>query len=392
MNIIYVTLSPIPDLGGKSKVIESETGGLSGSHSVRIICVKPKSAASPLSAKGVQVFYIDSTPIRSAAGKVLRLIRMISFIRKTRKEIPIDVVSAHDLYGALASILSGLRRSSLVTLHSVYSTDRFVMEKRLAEIPTYRSIILKAQFLVDSALEAICYNLVRGIICVSESEQKDAMRKTISKSKIFLVRNAVDTDALIPSPEIRRKVRSELAIEDDEVTFLYAGRMVPKNGPMIIAQAIPKVASRLLNFKFVFVGEGPEKAKCEDFVKHMQLRDKVSFLKAQEIGEILPMADVFVSHVSSLVSGVGLTVLEAMARGLPVIVGRDEVTSAMIECGEEVLCVRKDDPSELAECMVTLANQPFKRETLSARARSKAVSNFSLAARILKIEELFQSI
>ena len=316
---------------------------------------------------------------------------MAHAIRRLVKTDDVDLISSHDLYGAVAAILAGQRRICLLTLHSIYSTDRFVMEERVSAVSSQKKAILKVLFVIDSLIEVLCYNLVRGILCVSKNELHDTMRKTLCKTKVFLIRNAVDTNRISPSPEKRKELRGRYHFQD-EVVFLYAGRMVPKNGPFTIVQTIPYVAKRFGASRFIFVGEGPERPCCQDYTKHAKVANIVSFLGAQDAVEILPIADVFVSRVSSLVKDIGLDVLEALATGLPVIIGEDDTTSQILKCGDEVMCARKDDPRNLAECMIALATDHRRRQALSVAGRKKVVKDFSLIVRTNQVERLYQAV
>jgi len=388
MKVVYVTLSQIPHFGGKSTVILSEAERIAAHDKVCIICLRPSGGYGKSNgiSKSIPVTHIDSTRPKS----LLLPIKMTSEIRRVANKEGVEVVSSHDVYGALAAILAGLRKSCLLTLHSTFSTDRFIMEENFDQLPLHKKTALKLRFLIDLLVEVVCYNLVRGIICVSENELEDALRKTVSKAKVFLVRNGIDTERYRPSAAKRKEVRERLGFAASEVVFLYIGRMVPKNGPFTIAQAIPYVASRCSNSQFIFVGQGPEKKRCEDHLNQAGMMNRVRFREAQEAIRILPVADVFVSHVSSLVQGVGLTVLEALAEGLPVILGLDTITEKIGKCSEELMCVRKDDPEALADCMIELAMNPRRRLELSLAGRRMATREFSLAKRIRMIEEIYR--
>lgn len=395
MNILYVTWSPMPHVGGKSKVILSEAGAFATRHRVHLICARPGDdlgKEDSYKETQVELSCVDSERSPLLFRRLLAPIRMALAIRRLDKTYNVDVVSSHDVFGAMASILAGLRRTCLLTLHSTYSLDPFVMEERVTEQSLLRKVVLRIHFIIDSLIEVLCYNLVRGIICVSEYEQQDAMRKTICKAKILLIRNAIDTKQIPPQAEKRKELRAILNLPNDLVTFLFIGRMVPKNGPYTIIRAVPDAISSCKDSRFVFVGEGPEKKRCEEYARHAGVLDMVRFLGARNAMEIFPVADVFVSHVSSLVEGIGLTILEAMANGLAVIVGEDQITSKILECGEDVLCVKKDDPRALAEAMASLAKDSQRRRILSVAGRHRVIKDFSLKTRISKLEAVYSAV
>ena len=221
MRVLYVTIFTIPHVGGLSEVLLSEAENMAKYHDVSVICPESGSFGvyrSALRRTQIQVSYVRFIPVRSFIGRLMMAIQIARMIKTINKNTHVDVVSAHDVYGGIASIIAGFGRSSMLTLHLVYSRGRFGYER---VVSLRRRAVLKLEFLADCILEVFCYNLVRGIVCVSEREKDDSLEKTICKSKIFLARNAIDPNKMKVSRST--ELRASYGFDENNVVFLFWG-------------------------------------------------------------------------------------------------------------------------------------------------------------------------
>jgi glycosyltransferase involved in cell wall biosynthesis len=142
---------------------------------------------------------------------------------------------------------------------------------------------------------------------------------------------------------------------------------------------------------FVFVGDGFAKDDCKEIIDRAGASDSVTF--AGMMANPIPyyqVSDLFVSHVSSLVDGIGLSVLEAMSCGIPVIVGDDAISHELLTGPAHL--VRKDDPPALVREIVEVLDDA-DLENESARVRRFAERYFDLERTLNRYSELlFQDI
>jgi glycosyltransferase involved in cell wall biosynthesis len=346
---------------------------------VKGLCERPeKGGLRPPS--GIDLEYFRFNFRRFLIGKLIELAFRIPQVRRALRTGRFDVCHAHDPYAALYCALAG-SKGIVLTLHSILSLDPFIMERGYWGQPPFRKFLLLLNFLIDRFIELLAYNLARSIICVSEWEMERARGLVLNKGKLALLRNGVDAEAFKPSEELRRRARERLGLRGDEVVLLFIGRMVPKEGPLTIAMAGARVLREFERAVLVFAGDGPERGKCERFLRELGLGHRAKFLGEVDAREIIHAGDISIKTTSRLVDGFGLAALESMACGIPTILGRDEITSKVFGGGGALL-VEKDDPEALAEAIGALIANEGLRASIGAEGRRRVEEEFSIERRV----------
>jgi glycosyltransferase involved in cell wall biosynthesis/predicted O-methyltransferase YrrM len=184
-----------------------------------------------------------------------------------------------------------------------------------------------------------------------------------------------------PDPGVRQRRRAELGVPEDAVLCLTAARLEPIKGHRHQLEAIRRLQglpawSRL---HFAWVGPGSLAAALAEAARRLGAADRVHILGQRwDVPEWLDAADVFV--LSSEAEGMPLAVMEAMAKGVPV------VASAVGGIPEQVGPAGKLLPSPrvdarataqaLAETLATWATDPELRRSIGAACRERARARF----------------
>lgn len=141
--------------------------------------------------------------------------------------------------------------------------------------------------------------------------------------------------------------------------------------------------------QLLIVGDGELFAQLNDYIHEHQLVDCVHLLGARnDIAEILKQFDLFV--LPSLVEGIALTLLEAMASGLPVIATAVGGNPELIDPGINGLLVPSQNEQQLADSIASYINNPSLCQQQGNAARNKAVAIFSLQTMVENYKALYQ--
>jgi glycosyltransferase involved in cell wall biosynthesis len=144
--------------------------------------------------------------------------------------------------------------------------------------------------------------------------------KTMNGCKnIQVVPNGVDRNLFVAEPEPLQlqKIKYKLQIEHNDVFIVTSSRLVKKNGIIDVILSLNHLPN---NYKFIILGDGPDREQLKLFTEAQDLTNRVYFL-GHILHDTLPyylkVSDVFIRP--SLSEGFGLAFLEAMAAGIPVI-------------------------------------------------------------------------
>jgi glycosyltransferase involved in cell wall biosynthesis len=153
---------------------------------------------------------------------------------------------------------------------------------------------------------------------------------------------------------------------------LYVGEVNHAiKGSDLLVRAFARVHDVEPTARLDIVGDGPDRAADEAFVREHGLEAAVRFLgamPAERVLEVIDTADVLV--MSSRTEGMPRVILEAFARGVPVVAPRVGGISEAVRDGETGLLVATDDHGALADALLRLIADPVLRRGLGARGRA----------------------
>jgi N-acetyl-alpha-D-glucosaminyl L-malate synthase BshA len=140
----------------------------------------------------------------------------------------------------------------------------------------------------------------------------------------------------------------------------------------------------------VLVGDGPERGSLERKVRRYGAQDCVHFLGRQEaVEEILPLADVFL--MPSETESFGLSALEAMACGVPVVCTNVGGLPEIVEHGKEGFLCAVGDVESMANSIIALVDCDEHSCGYAAAARKKAL-NFEQSRIVPQYENLYRTL
>lgn len=212
---------------------------------------------------------------------------------------------------------------------------------------------------------------------VSGSMINDAIEAGSHPSKIRVIYNGINLDKIPSFGET--DILPRYGITKDDFIVLYLGRLHPKKCPDDLVKAFPKVVEKVLNARLVFAGKGEEETKLKRLVFDLNLNDNVifaGFVSDDEKWDLLKSCDVFV--LPSVVEAFGITVIEAMACGKPVIATNLGPFPEVIKNGETGLLVSLHSPDELADAIIELAFDEDKRVKMGEMARKDVEESFDI--------------
>ncbi len=288
----------------------------------------------------------------------------------------IDVVHTHmdvaDFYGALAGRLGGAR----CVVATKHAPDEFRTR------PTWK----RYPFLV---LERLAYEMEDAVIVVSEglaSFLEEAER--LPRRKMVVIGHGIDgVSGAGPRPETRRA----LGLPPLDPLLGAVGRLSPEKGHGVLLRALPTILATFHRVGVVLVGDGPSRSELEAETRRLGIADRVVFLgQRRDVPVVLAALDLFVQP--SLYEGFGISLLEAMAAGLPIVASRVGGIPEVVQDGATGLLVPPRDPAALASAVIRLLRDREEAGRLGAAAARRARERYSLRAAAARVDALYRDI
>ena len=178
------------------------------------------------------------------------------------------------------------------------------------------------------------------------------------------------SDSLIARrAELRALVRSELAVDDDELLFLTVANLRPEKGYDVLLEAAKAIADRDLPIRIAAVGRGPLRDALRARHVELGLEDRFQFLgQRDDVLQLLAGADAFV--LASRHEGLPVALMEATSVGLPIVASRVGGIPQVLEDEVDALLVPPGEPGLLAQAMKRLASDPELRDRLGRQRQT----------------------
>jgi len=142
---------------------------------------------------------------------------------------------------------------------------------------------------------------------------------------------------------------------------------------------------------FVLFGDGPERQLLEELIRQKRLQSVVRlFGHSDEVRTYLPGADAYLN--TSVFEGVSLTILEAMAAGLPVVATEVGGTPEVVVDGETGILVRPRAVQRIADSILALAQTPRRARDYGTAGRERAVERFSIGRMVDAYRDVYQQL
>jgi 1,2-diacylglycerol 3-alpha-glucosyltransferase len=225
----------------------------------------------------------------------------------------------------------------------------------------------------ETALEAYLpsFSHACDLVISPSSGMREVLLKFGVNVPIEVIPNGVDFNPL--NKEIKPISRLDMGIKPEDIVLIYSGRLGPEKNLTFLLRSFAAVCQAFDNIHLILVGDGPERDNLEDRTRHMQLESKVhitGMIPLNQVYRYLAGADIFVT--ASVTEVHPLSVIEAMASGLPVVGIDSPGISDTIEDGKTGLLVKEEDLATFTAKLVRLIAEPQWREAMGQNARQSA--------------------
>jgi len=219
------------------------------------------------------------------------------------------------------------------------------------------------------------YRQVDAFICASDAIARLLTQGGLEASRVHTVHEGIDVERVAHATPVN--VHAELWLPAHAPLVINIGALVDHKGQRHLVDAAALVVREVPDARFVILGEGPLRQALEHQVRHLRL-DKHVFLPGFRVDVLgwLKGADVFV--MPSEMEGLGTSILDAMAAGVPVVGSATGGIPEVVDDGTTGRLVPPGDAPALAEALVRLLRDAALRERLGQAGWARVRERFTV--------------
>jgi glycosyltransferase involved in cell wall biosynthesis len=202
----------------------------------------------------------------------------------------------------------------------------------------------------------------------------------------------LDIEAFQPSRGDRESVRREFGFPREALVVSTIGALHPRKSHDLFIEAARIVADTERRACFLIIGDGELRAELAQLVTERGLTGRLAFAGVREdVPRLLSATDVYVKP--GVVEGfIGITVLEALSLGKPVVAFSTEDVKLALTHGETGLIAANGDVRQLAERIVYLLDNPKVGARLGQAGQQVVMERFDLGVLAGRLEEFYQRV
>lgn len=299
------------------------------------------------------------------------------------QELGVEVLPVRFNYFSFRRLLGFLREFGAELMHATGGSSALDTARRLAlqlGVPLIHTI---HSWLGEDQNEDLPASL-RGVIVINQDLREHLVNeRSVPKGRIQVIPYGVDGNELVPRIQPRAAGRipvvgamGRLARGRRYDDFLRAARLVIDAG---------------VEAHFMLAGEGPDENRLRQLAKELKLDGNVTFVQPQsDPSTIYAVLDLLV--VVSDWGGVGLTLLEGMACGLPVIATSGGEVFSILGQGNLCILVRQGDQEQLSSAIQKVLREPDFAAELGRNARQFILRQYPLEEQVARVVEYYQQV
>jgi glycosyltransferase involved in cell wall biosynthesis len=381
-----LVIAPTPffaDRGAHVQIYEQANSLINLGHTVRIVTY----------GIGLPVPNLDVVRCRSlkgykklsagpSFGKLVMDVYLLARVRRELRSFDADIIHAHLHEGAVIARALNLRKKYLVVFDYQGSLSKELSQHVSAfRSPIFQIFLRKIEIYINSWFP---------IVTQSKTMVEEILRsrKRSSKNKhVINVMDGVNTSRFKPSAS-DEQILERFQINLDSPRFIYVGYMAEYQGVDLLLRAFAKIKDTLIDAKLILIGY-PFEGHYENLAVELMIKDDVTFVGRAnyfQLEKYLALGQVAVAPKIADTEGDG-KIYNYLAMGLPTVAFDRSVSREIMR--DAGLYAKYKDYEDLASVLIEAYED---RESLSIKARARAVDALSWDAVALNLENVYKNV
>lgn len=300
--------------------------------------------------------------------------RLFGRMAREIRALQIDVVHAHQytpfFYSSIAARASGRRPRVIFTEHGRHFPDVVSAKRRLAN-----------RLLFDGLADEVT------AVCGFSADAL-AVNDGFARARIEIVPNGIDLERYGIHEE-KNALRLRLGLDPSRCYVTIVARFHPVKDHATLLRAFARVAQERADTDLLLVGDGPLRGELEAQADSLGIGGRVRMVGVQSnVPEWLHGSDVFT--LSSLSEAASITLLEAMACGLPAVVTAVGGNPELVRDGQDGLLVPRGDAAAMGAALLRLLDLPAERARMGQSGMRRVRESFQMRDTVAHYARLFE--
>ena len=292
------------------------------------------------------------------------------------------------LPGAVLRLRRLLRSKQIALVHVNDADDAAIaaLACRLAGIPC---VVHVRSEMVPRKFKKLRLQWADLLIAVSEGVRRKAIQGGLPQEKVVTLYSGIDLKRAKAAGN-GQEVRRAYGIAPETLVIGSVANIAPIKGYEFLIRAVAKARQAILDLACLSLGADDHGLRegLERLGQSLGLNGRLHFVGFQ--ADVLPYLDAMDLFVlASVEEGYGIVLLEAMARGIPVVATAVSGPCEIVEDGQTGLLVPPKDPDAMAKALVELLKDPGRRARMGRQGQARVETVFSLDSQIATLAALY---
>jgi len=277
-------------------------------------------------------------------------------------------------------------KPDLLHAHSRRGADLFVgMAAALGRVPAV--LTRRVDRPATPVVSRLKYRAYDRVVAISDAVRRQLADQGVPAKKLRTIRSAINPDECQPTWS-REQLLAEFGLEPHHRVVAVVAQLIARKGHDVLLSAWPYVLDQCPDARLLVFGAGRLKPDLQRRVEKMkqkgergviltpEQRRTVTFAGFRpELREFLGRVDLLVHPASQ--EGLGVSLLEAQAAGVPVVAGNAGGVPEAVANGQTGLLVPTGNPVTLSDGIIQLLRDPERRQRMGAAAAARMRAEFS---------------
>ncbi len=296
------------------------------------------------------------------------LIMGIAQYRNVLHKVQPDILHTHSFLPTFLGDIFSNHYLHVITVHNPYL---YFFEKNIKSI------------LKRSLIKRVYSNDYNKVVAVSVDVQQ-VLLQTISKHmKVQVIENGIRVDDY-------KKACDNNKTDAKNSELISVGRLSKEKAYDVLLKAFKLVLQKKPHLCLTLIGDGPEREHLLSLTKELGIWEKVNFTGWIEAPYIYMTKKDFLYICSSEYEGFGLSVIEAMAMGLPIISTNVSGVKTFVKDNQTGFLVDSDNPQQLSDKIVQILEDDPLRMSVSKKGQQYVYDHYDISNTARQYAELYK--